>query len=74
MNRDRVQSDVLNKTAEIVSSMGDKIGEHLGDKYKAIAKEVADDIKNFQGKTLRTYEQTMESLNKILSRETKMRW
>lgn len=67
MNRDRVQSDVLNKTAEIVSNMGDKIGEYLGDKYKAIAKEVADDIKNFQGKTLRTYEQTMESLNKILS-------
>ncbi|EBC1279679.1 hypothetical protein G6T08_004908 [Salmonella enterica] len=67
MNRDRVQSDVLNKTAEIASNMGDKIGEYLGDKYKAIAKEVADDIKNFQGKTLRTYEQTMESLNKILS-------
>ncbi|CDZ86604.1 colicin [Citrobacter koseri] len=67
MNRDRVQSDVLNKTAEIVSDMGEKVGVHLGEKYKAVAKEIANDIKNFQGKTLRTHEQTMASLNKILA-------
>jgi len=46
--------------------MGEKVGEHLGEKYKAVAKEIADDIKKFQGKTLRSHEQAMASLKKIL--------
>lgn len=63
----RDEKEALTKTSELIADMGDKIGEHLGDKYKAVAKEIADDIKNFQGKSLRTHEQTMASLNKIIS-------
>lgn len=59
--------DALLKASEIISDMGDKIGEHLGDKYKATAKELAENIKNFQGKAFRTYDQAMASLNKVLT-------
>ncbi|HAK1939148.1 TPA: hypothetical protein H1Q11_005231 [Salmonella enterica] len=59
--------EALTKASELISAMGDKIGEHLGDKYKSVAKEIADDIKNFQGKTIRSYDDAMASLNKILS-------
>ncbi|EAW8184857.1 hypothetical protein HX52_21915 [Salmonella enterica] len=59
--------EALTKASELISAMGDKIGEHLGDKYKSVAKEIADDIKNFQGKTIRSYNDAMASLNKILS-------
>lgn len=60
------EKEALTKASEIIADMGEKIGEHLGEKYKVVAKEIADDIKNFQGKTLRSYEQTMASLKKIL--------
>jgi len=61
------EKEVLTKTSELITEMGDKVGEHLGNKYKAIAKEIADDIKNFQGKTIRSYDDAMDSLNKITS-------
>lgn len=61
------ENEALTKTSELIADMGDKIGEHLGDKYKAVAKEVAGDIKNFQGKTIRSFDDAMASLNKITS-------
>lgn len=60
------EKEALTKASEIIVDMGEKIGEHLGDKYKSVAKEIADDIKNFQGKTLRSHEQAMASLKKML--------
>nr|WP_322874501.1 colicin-like pore-forming protein [Erwinia billingiae] len=59
------EKETLTKASELVADMGDKLGEYLGDKFKALAKEIADDIKNFQGKTLRSYDDAMDSLNKI---------
>ncbi|EIY0670584.1 colicin immunity protein [Salmonella enterica] len=67
MNRDRIQSDVLNKAAEVISDMGNKVGDYLGEAYKSLAKEISGDIKNFQGKTIRSYDEAMASLNKVLS-------
>lgn len=67
MNRDRIQSDVLNKAAEVISDMGNKVGDYLGEAYKSLAREISDDIKNFQGKTIRSYDDAMASLNKVLS-------
>lgn len=60
------EKEALTKASEIIADMGEKVGEHLGEKYKAVAKEIADDIKKFQGKTLRSHEQAMASLKKIL--------
>lgn len=59
--------DVLEKTSELIVTMGDKVGENLGVKYKTLAKEIADEIKNFQGRTIRSYGDAMASLNEILS-------
>ncbi|PUQ86647.1 colicin-A, partial [Salmonella enterica subsp. enterica] len=59
------EREVLEKTSELIAGMGDKIGEHLGDKYKSIAKDIADNIKNFQGRSLRSFDDAMASLNKI---------
>ncbi|ENH8331263.1 hypothetical protein ABWE26_004248 [Escherichia coli] len=67
MNRDRIQSDVLNKATEVISDIGNKVGDYLGDAYKSLAREIADDVKNFQGKTIRSYDDAMASLNKVLS-------
>ena len=63
----RNAQDVLTKASEIIADMGDKLGEYLGDKYKAVAKEIADNIANFQGKKIRSFDDAMASLNKITS-------
>ncbi|MCZ2061869.1 colicin-N, partial [Enterococcus faecium] len=39
----------------------------LGEKYKNVAKEVAGDIKNFHGRNIRSYNEAMASLNKVLA-------
>ncbi|XMD04371.1 hypothetical protein H0S68_24610 (plasmid) [Serratia sp. AXJ-M] len=61
------EKEALIKASEIIADMGEKVGKHLGEKYKVVAKEIADEIKNFQGKKLRSYDDAMKSLNKILS-------
>ncbi|WP_172903507.1 colicin-like pore-forming protein [Escherichia coli] len=58
---------VLTKASEIIISVGDKAGEHLGDKYKTLSREIADNIKNFQGKTIRSYDEAMASVNKLMA-------
>ena len=58
---------VLTKASEIIISVGDKAGEYLGDKYKVLSREIADNIKNFQGKTIRSYDDAMSSINKLMA-------
>lgn len=58
---------VLTKASEIIISVGDKAGEYLGDKYKTLSREIADNIKNFQGKTIRSYDEAMASVNKLMA-------
>lgn len=59
------EREALEKTSELIAGMGEKIGQHLGDKYTEVAKGIARDIKNFQGKTIRSFDDAMASLNKI---------
>jgi len=61
------EQDVLQKTSEMIADAGAKISEHLGDKYKSVADEIASNIKNFQGKTIRNFNDAMASLNKVIS-------
>lgn len=58
---------ILTKASEIIISVGDKAGEYLGDKYKVLSREIADNIKNFQGKTIRSYDEAMASVNKLMA-------
>lgn len=59
--------EALQKASELITDMGEKIGIYLGEKYKEVAREIAGDIKNFQGKTIRNYNDAMASLNKIIT-------
>lgn len=59
--------DALLKASELISDMGEKIGAHLGVQYKSIAKEIAENVRNYQGKSIRSYGQAMASLNKVLT-------
>lgn len=59
------EKDALNKTSELISDLGEKISTHLGRTYQSLANEIAQDIKNFQGKKIRGFNDAMKSLNKI---------
>ncbi|EAN2044059.1 hypothetical protein D9N54_25275, partial [Salmonella enterica] len=47
--RKEAEGEVLKNTAAIIISVGDKAGAYLGDKYKALSREIASNIQNFQG-------------------------
>lgn len=61
------ERETLSKTSGLIADVGDRMGEYLGDKYKSLANEIANDIKNFQGKNIRSYDQAMASLSKVTS-------
>lgn len=58
------ERETLSKTSGLIADVGDRMGEYLGDKYKSLANEIANDIKNFQGKNIRSYDQAMASLSR----------
>lgn len=59
--------ELLEKASAIIISVGDKAGAFLGDKYKTLSQEIAGNIRNFQGKRIRSYEQAMASMNKLMA-------
>ncbi|EOG5431390.1 colicin-like pore-forming protein [Klebsiella pneumoniae] len=60
---DERQKDVITTSAEIISDAGEKISGKLGEKYKGLAQGVANDIRNFQGKKIRSFKDAMASLD-----------
>ncbi|MEN4723582.1 hypothetical protein [Erwinia amylovora] len=46
----KMHREFLGKAGEIITDTGGKISERLGEGYHQVAKEIADNIKNFQGK------------------------
>lgn len=62
---DQKQKEVITTSAEIISDAGEKISGKLGDKYKSLAQGVANDIRNFQGKKIRSFKDAMASLDVI---------
>lgn len=65
--RKQAEGEPLKNTAEIIISVGDRTGAYLGDKYKVLSREIASNIQNFQGKRIRSYEQAMASMNKLMA-------
>lgn len=61
------EKDILLKSSEIIISVGDNAGSYLGYKYKTLGKEIASNIKNFQGKNIRSYDNAMRSINKLIA-------
>ncbi|HHT1575583.1 TPA: colicin-like pore-forming protein [Enterobacter cloacae] len=62
---DQKQKEVITTSAEIIVDAGEKISGKLGSKYKVMAQGVANDIRNFQGKKIRTFKEAMASLEAI---------
>lgn len=59
--------ETLIKTSALVADAGEKVGKYLGESYREVARKIADNIRNFQGKKLRSFDDAMASLNKITS-------
>jgi hypothetical protein len=65
--KQEADKEVLLKASEVIISMGEKAGGYLGEKYKELSREIADNIKNFQGKRIRSYNDAMRSMNKMMA-------
>lgn len=65
--RKKNEFEVLSKASEIITDMGNKVSEHFGAEYKNISIKISEDIRNFQGKRIRSFEQAMTSLNAVMN-------
>ncbi|WP_439411821.1 colicin-like pore-forming protein [Enterobacter ludwigii] len=61
------EKDLLMKTANLMVDTGEKISGIASAKYKSLAKEISDNIKSFQGKNIRSYNDAMKTLNRLTS-------
>ncbi|UHD51774.1 colicin-like pore-forming protein (plasmid) [Proteus mirabilis] len=59
------EKEALMGAADIITNTGEKISKHLGEKYKTIANEIASDLRNFQGKKLRSLSDALKMMEKI---------
>lgn len=68
-NKSRVkqlEKDTLLDASAIIVDSGEKISTLLGQEYKAISDRIANDVKNFQGKKIRSLNDALKDLDKIL--------
>lgn len=63
----KAEKAFLLNISTIVSSSAEGISKRLGKNYQLAADEIANNIKNFQGKRIRNFNDAMASLNKIMS-------
>lgn len=63
------EKEVLLKSSEVIISAGDRASSYFGDKYKTLARDISNNIKNFHGKNIRSYDQAMSSINKLLANQ-----
>lgn len=61
------EKDLLIKTSDLLQDTGEKVTGIASTRYKSLAKEIADNIKNFQGKNIRGYNDAMKTLNRLTS-------
>lgn len=59
------QASIIDTASGIITDSGKTLSGKLGDKYNTLAKEAADNIKNFQGKKLRSFNDAMASINEL---------
>ncbi|NIF32815.1 colicin immunity protein [Enterobacter sp. Cy-643] len=59
------EKNILITASEIISDAGGKISATLGGTYKALADEISGNIRNFQGKKIRSYQDALAAMNKI---------
>lgn len=65
--QEKRDKEFLLSASAIVADSAKEIAQHLGKRYQDFANEIASDIKNFQGKRIRTLDDAMKSLEKVLA-------
>ncbi|WP_413714762.1 colicin-like pore-forming protein [Serratia ureilytica] len=61
------EKDSLTEVSGIIADAGEKMANHIGGQYKNYANNIANNLRNFQGKTIRSYNEALASLNNIMS-------
>ncbi len=62
----KYNGELLIKASEVIAAVGKDVSEKVSSRFKALYDSIAGDIKKFQGKSIRSYQQAMSSLNAIL--------
>lgn len=68
-NRNRVkklEKEALTDAGGIIADSGEKLSKLLGQEYKNISDRIANDVKNFQGKKIRSFNDALKDLDKVL--------
>lgn len=61
------EKEFLMEASSIIADAGEKISNHIGWQYKSYADEIANNLRNFQGRTIRGYNDALASFNKVMS-------
>ncbi|HAT3731637.1 colicin-B [Serratia sp. SSNIH2] len=61
------EKEFLMEASGIIADAGEKISHHIGGQYKRYADEIANNLRNFQGRTIRGYNDALATLNNIMS-------
>lgn len=61
------EKEFLMEASGIIADAGEKISHHIGEQYKRYADEIANNLRNFQGRTIRGYNDALASFNNIMS-------
>lgn len=61
------EKEFLLEQSGIIADAGEKVSNHIGGQYKRYADEIANNLRNFQGKNIRNYNDALASLNNIMS-------
>lgn len=61
------EKEFLMEASGIIADAGEKISNHIGGQYKGYADEIANNLRNFQGRTIRGYNDALASFNKVMS-------
>lgn len=68
-NKSRVkqlEKDTLLDASAMIVDSGEKLSVLLGKEYKVISDRIANDVKNFQGKKIRSFNDALKDLDKVL--------
>ncbi|MEX3557393.1 MAG: colicin-like pore-forming protein [Burkholderia sp.] len=61
------EKEFLMEASGIIADAGEKISHHISGQYKSYADEIANNLRNFQGRTIRSYNDALASFNNIIS-------
>lgn len=64
-NKAAQTTEAINSAAGLITDVGEKVSSYAGDKYKQVAASIASNVRNFQGKNIRGYDQAMNALNQL---------